>query len=66
MPSQGVKWTADSVKIPALKMSLPFQKEFLKVNQVELDNEYAYISVSVKEAEPLKVKNWVGVCQLHV
>ena len=61
IPNQGVKITKDTIVIPALKLTLPFDKKCEKVNQVELDNEYAYISVTVKEAKQMKVKNWIGV-----
>jgi len=53
----------DLLWIPCLKLSLPitFRKDFSKVNQVELDNEYAYVSITVPEPELRQVSSWIGV-----
>jgi len=65
IPGQSIKH--DKVKreitISLLKLSLTYQfrNDFEKINQIELDNEYAYISVTIAEPEPQPVINYIGV-----
>ena len=65
VPSQGIKVnkTIQAFFIPCLKLTLPyyFKKEFSKVNQIELDKQYAYISVTIIEPELRECKSWIGV-----
>jgi putative transposase len=64
VPSQGIK--ADHEKktiiVPCLKLVLPYRfPEFEKVNQIEVDDEYAYISVSVPDVEITGPTKYIGV-----
>jgi putative transposase len=43
VPSQSIKFDAGQIKIPCLKMAIGFQKDIEKLNQIELDQEFAYI-----------------------
>jgi putative transposase len=61
IPSQGVKRLGGTLTIPCLKLNLILQKPFEKVNQIELDNEYAYISVTIKEPLLIKPVKTLGV-----
>lgn len=65
VPSQGVKLDRESriIEIPALKLQLQyiFNDRFEKINQIELDAEYAYVSVSVSEPEQYAPNGFIGV-----
>jgi len=52
IPSQSIKVDHEKkiIFVPSLKMTLSYKfPEFEKVNQIEVDNEYAYVSVSIRE-----------------
>ena len=61
LPSQSIKVWDNGIKIVPLGIMLEVIKDFEKVNQVELDDTYAYISVTVKEKEPFEPKTHIGV-----
>ena len=51
------------IKISCLKFKTQynFRNDYEKINQIELDNEYAYISVNIKEQPQITPKAWIGV-----
>ncbi|GAG32611.1 unnamed protein product, partial [marine sediment metagenome] len=51
IPNQGVKVRDEQIYIPCLKLwlNIHFDKDFEKINQVEVDEDFAYVSVSYKE-----------------
>ena len=51
------------INIPSLKLELNylFPNNFTKINQVEVDNKYMYVSVSVEDKNEIKVKDYIGV-----
>jgi putative transposase len=65
IPNQGIKVdrSARTIYAPCLKLVLKyeFSNLFEKVNQIELGEEYAYISVSIPEPELIEPTNWLGV-----
>lgn len=63
VPSQSIRVDGDGLKIPCLKLNLPvtFRKDFTKVNQIELDETYAYVSVNIPEQPLRQVSNWIGI-----
>lgn len=65
VPSQGIKVDREKqlITIPSLKISFSysFPNNFEKINQVELNKEFVFVSVSVKDAEPIKETGWIGV-----
>ena len=65
VPSQGIKETRMErrIWIPSLKLNLPYQfpHNFKKINQIEFDSVYAYISVSVEDPETIEPKGFIGV-----
>lgn len=65
IPNQGIRLDKDTRTIyaPCLKLSLryEFPNDFEKVNQIEVGEEYAYVSVSIPEPEIVKREAWLGV-----
>jgi len=63
IPSQGIKIKNDKIYIPCLKLSLEiwFDRNFEKINQIELGKEYAYISVSYQAKELIKPETFIGI-----
>lgn len=63
MPSQAVKRKGDMLHISCLKLNIPitFPKGFVKVNQVEIGEEYAYISVTFPEPKAYTPETILGV-----
>jgi putative transposase len=64
IPAQSIRLLENKViKIPCLKLELNynFNKEFIKINQIELDNKYAYVSVEILDKPQVKVENYLGV-----
>jgi putative transposase len=65
IPNQGISETREEHKIwiPSLKLQLQYQfpYRFKKINQIEIDDEYAYISVSIEEPKPIEPKGFIGV-----
>jgi putative transposase len=51
------------IYIPSLKLTLPysFRNDFEKVNQIEVDEQYAYVSVTVPEKPVIDPQVWLGV-----
>lgn len=64
VPNQGIKVNKDlhEINIPCLKLNLNYKfHDFEKVNQIEVGDEFAFISVTIQE-EPLReVNSWIGV-----
>jgi putative transposase len=65
IPSQGVRVLRELRKlvIPCLELTLNyhFRDDFEKVNQIEVGDEYAYVSVTVPEEKTYEPKGWIGV-----
>ncbi|MGA8163578.1 MAG: transposase [Waddliaceae bacterium] len=61
VPSQSIKFESGKVKIRCLKMEIDFNNDIEKINQIELDKEFAYISCTVKEEEKIQAESWIGV-----
>ena len=65
IPSQSIKFDKEGrkIEIPCLGFNVAycFRNDYDKINQIELDNEYAYVSVNVKEEPQITPKTWLGV-----
>lgn len=61
VPNQAIKFDGYEVYIPCLKLRFEFNQDVVKINQIELDEEYAYVSCTVKEEEQISAESWVGV-----
>ena len=42
-------------------MEIDFNKEIEKINQIELDQEFAYISCTVKEEKKIQCESCIGI-----
>ncbi len=62
IPSQGTKVMDNAIRISSLKLQIPITfPAFRKINQIELDNKYAYISITRDEPEQYKPEQIIGV-----
>ena len=64
IPNQAIKVDKESrtIRVVPLKLSLPYQfPDFQKVNQIELDKEYAYVSCTVAEQPEMIPQCFIGV-----
>jgi len=64
IPSQGIKADHNKhiINVPCLKLSLTYRfPDFVKVNQIEVDEEYVYVSVSIQEKELVEPEHYIGV-----
>jgi len=65
VPNQGIRFDkiTKTIEISSLKLKFQYQFKqlFSKINQIEIDKEYFYVSVEVEEEKQYKVEGWVGV-----
>ena len=63
IPHQSIKIKENKIYIPCLRLWLDiwFNKNFKKINQIEIGKEYAYISVSYSEPKTYKPKCLIGI-----
>ncbi len=65
VPSQSIKFNREErkIEIPCLKFdtTYSFRNDYEKINQIELDNEYIYVSVSIKSQPEIEPKTWLGI-----
>jgi len=65
IPNQGIQVDKKCriIKIPCVKMdfSYLFPNNFDKINQIEINSKYVFISVTVPEKEIIEPKTWIGV-----
>lgn len=61
IPGQGIKRIGGELKISCLKLTLLLQKPFEKVNQIELDKEYAFVTVTVPEKPEITPEVTIGI-----
>jgi putative transposase len=51
IPGQAIKFNNNTISIPCLKAVLKFDKQVVKINQIEMDEDFAYVSCTVREQE---------------
>jgi len=64
IPSQSIKLLENkTIKVKCLNLELnyDFNKFFVKINQIEIDNKYAYISVEIQDNKEMQVEQYLGV-----
>lgn len=65
LPGQNIKFDLKNktIRIPSLKslFNFWFRNDFAKINQIEFDKIWAYVSVTVPDVEIQKSKNFVGI-----
>lgn len=51
------------IKVPALKLELNYQfpNNFIKINQIEADSRYLYISVTVEDSKEIDINGYIGI-----
>ena len=65
IPNQGINVDIVNreIQIPSLKFSFHyrFPNSFTKINQIEINKEYLFVSVSVPEGTQMETDKWIGV-----
>jgi len=65
IPNQGINVNRkeNTISIPCLKFSFGYHylNNFEKINQIEINNQFVFVSVSVNEKEQVKKTNTIGV-----
>jgi putative transposase len=63
IPGQAIKVIDNKIWLCSVKLTLPifFNRNFIKISQVELHEEYAFINVCYKEPELIKATTTLGV-----
>jgi putative transposase len=62
-PNQSIKIDNNIITITPLKIKLLNESKyiFIKINQIELDNIYAYVCFEQQDQTQKQVKNWLGI-----
>jgi putative transposase len=65
IPNQGINLNKEnkSIYIPSLKLSIQyyFNNNFIKINQIIINNKYCFISVEYQCPEIIQTNNYIGV-----
>ncbi len=65
IPNQGIHVDKQNknINIPSLKLNLDyrFRNDFKKINQIEINKDYAFISVTIDEPSTRKVDGYIGI-----
>ena len=61
IPNQGINFKNNKISIPCLNLILDFNKPCAKINQIELNKEYAFVSVTISENNLIIPDQWLGV-----
>jgi len=65
IPNQGIKVKENIISISSLKVSFDYllniRQSFNKINQIEIDNFYYYVSVEAKEDKKFKPEGFIGI-----
>jgi putative transposase len=61
IPNQGIKYKDGVIRVVSLKLEIPFDKQFVKINQIEVNDAYSFISITIKERTEIKTDNHIGI-----
>lgn len=65
VPNQGIQLNKDTVRISSLNVEFScsphIRTQFSKINQIEIDNQYYYVSVEILECSQINPKGWIGI-----
>jgi putative transposase len=61
IPNQGIQFKDGAIFISSLQLTMSFDRECEKINQIEIDDVYAYVSVTVKEEISYSPEVSIGV-----
>ena len=65
IPNQGIKVNKETkiISIPSIKFRFEYKflNTFSKINQIEIGEDYVYVSVSIQEKEVIQTDKYIGV-----
>lgn len=61
VPNQSIKWDDALIKVTCLKLQIPFKKDCQKINQIEIDNEWCHVSVTIQDDDKIEAEGWLGI-----
>lgn len=61
VPNQAIQFSDNEINVVCLGLKLGFDKPCIKINQIEIDKEWCYVSVTVVDEPQFNVEGWVGV-----
>lgn len=61
VPNQAIKFAEAYLFVACLKLKLPFNLVVTRVNQIELDETYAYITYTIADVPVQSNADWIGV-----
>ena len=65
VPGQGIKYDSETriIRVPCLKLAMDasYLLSFEKINQMELNGEYAFITMTVPEPPLMSVQSFIGI-----
>lgn len=63
VPGQAINFKKELklINIPCLKLELPFDKNIEKINQIELDSEYAFVTCTVTDKSEFEPTTVIGI-----
>lgn len=65
IPNQGIKVDQEKqkIRIPCLKLKFKYQfpNHFTKINQIEIDNKFYYVSCQFREENKIKINKYIGI-----
>lgn len=63
IPNQGIREEGNNIMIPSLKLGLDntIPVNYEKINQIEINDTYAFVSVTATEKPPIDSDNYIGV-----
>lgn len=63
VPGQSIKFNAEFIEIKCLKLKISnnIKYNFAKINQIEIDEIYCYVSISVNCHDLIEAHNYIGI-----
>ena len=61
VPGASIKFADNILEVVCLNLKVHFNKPCEKINQIEIDEEWLYISVTVLEEPQFNIEGWIGV-----
>lgn len=61
VPGQGIKFKNGIISVPVLKWKMLFDKQIIKICQIEFNSEYAFICCEIKDEDVYETDKFIGV-----
>lgn len=63
VPNQAIRFNNENIEIKCLDLKLPnnIKYNFIKINQIEIDEIYCYVSISVNCHDLVETSNYIGI-----